>query len=109
MAASPPISLLKQKWQTCKDSNLNKVNQNHLCYRYTTGLRLFYNIARLFGKSKFVGAEKSLGSMYLHIPSMVSSASSRLPLLKMVFLIAASLLLGYASRQGTSSSWRFST
>ncbi len=33
--------LKKQKWQTCKDSNLNKVNQNHLCYRYTTGLRAF--------------------------------------------------------------------
>ena len=36
--------LLKQKWQTCKDSNLNKVNQNHLCYRYTTGLQTAYNI-----------------------------------------------------------------
>ncbi len=32
----------KKKWQSCKDSNLNKVNQNHLCYRYTTGLRIFY-------------------------------------------------------------------
>ena len=31
-----------KKWQSCKDSNLNKVNQNHLCYRYTTGLRIFY-------------------------------------------------------------------
>ena len=30
----------KKKWQSCKDSNLNKVNQNHLCYRYTTGLHL---------------------------------------------------------------------
>ena len=36
-----------KKWQTCKDSNLNKVNQNHLCYRYTTGLRCAYNITRL--------------------------------------------------------------
>ena len=34
----------KKKWQTCKDSNLNKMNQNHLCYRYTTGLRTVYNI-----------------------------------------------------------------
>ena len=46
-----PISLFKRKWQTCKDSNLNKVNQNHLCYRYTTGLRLFYNIHRFFAKA----------------------------------------------------------
>lgn len=30
----------KKKWQSCKDSNLNKVNQNHLCYRYTTGLHI---------------------------------------------------------------------
>ena len=39
-----PIALFsdKKKWQSCKDSNLNKVNQNHLCYRYTTGLRIFY-------------------------------------------------------------------
>ena len=29
----------KKKWQTYKDSNLDKVNQNHLCYRYTIGLR----------------------------------------------------------------------
>ncbi len=29
-----------KKWQSCKDSNLNKVNQNHLCYRYTTGLHI---------------------------------------------------------------------
>lgn len=29
---------LFSKWQPRKDSNLNKVNQNHLCYRYTTGL-----------------------------------------------------------------------
>ena len=36
---------VKTKWQTCKDSNLNKVNQNHLCYRYTTGLRCAYNIS----------------------------------------------------------------
>ena len=28
-----------KKWQTYKDSNLDKVNQNHLCYRYTIGLR----------------------------------------------------------------------
>ena len=42
----------QKKWQTYKDSNLDKVNQNHLCYRYTTGLRLSYNIARVFGKSK---------------------------------------------------------
>ena len=27
-----------QKWQSRKDSNLDKVNQNHLCYHYTTGL-----------------------------------------------------------------------
>ena len=31
----------QKKWQSCKDSNLNKMNQNHLCYRYTTGLRGF--------------------------------------------------------------------
>ncbi len=37
-----------KKWQTCKDSNLNKVNQNHLCYRYTTGLRCVHNIYCLF-------------------------------------------------------------
>ena len=36
-----------KKWQSRKDSNLNKMNQNHLCYRYTTGLRTVYNI-RLF-------------------------------------------------------------
>ena len=29
----------QKKWQTYKDSNLDKVNQNHLCYRYTIGLR----------------------------------------------------------------------
>ena len=34
--------LRAKKWQSCKDSNLNKVNQNHLCYRYTTGLHIFY-------------------------------------------------------------------
>ena len=33
-----------KKWQSRKDSNLNKMNQNHLCYRYTTGLRTVYNI-----------------------------------------------------------------
>ena len=43
---------LAKKWQSCKDSNLNKVNQNHLCYRYTTGLRLFYNIPPDFPKIK---------------------------------------------------------
>ena len=31
--------LKTKKWQTYKDSNLDKVNQNHLCYRYTIGLR----------------------------------------------------------------------
>ena len=36
------LFLRQKKWQSCKDSNLNKVNQNHLCYRYTTGLRIFY-------------------------------------------------------------------
>ena len=39
-----PQAFKQKKWQTCKDSNLNKVNQNHLCYRYTTGLRCAYNI-----------------------------------------------------------------
>ena len=29
----------QKKWQSRKDSNLDKMNQNHLCYRYTTGLR----------------------------------------------------------------------
>ena len=29
----------QKKWQPRKDSNLNKMNQNHLCYHYTTGLR----------------------------------------------------------------------
>ena len=28
----------QKKWQPRKDSNLNKMNQNHLCYHYTTGL-----------------------------------------------------------------------
>ena len=37
----------QKKWQTYKDSNLDKVNQNHLCYRYTTGLRLV-NLRKLF-------------------------------------------------------------
>ena len=44
----------QKKWQTCKDSNLNKVNQNHLCYRYTTGLRCVYNIAFLFTIFKLI-------------------------------------------------------
>ena len=39
-----------EKWQSRKDSNLDKVNQNHLCYHYTTGLRpsskTAYTIAR---------------------------------------------------------------
>ena len=34
----------QKKWQSRKDSNLNKMNQNHLCYRYTTGLRTMHNI-----------------------------------------------------------------
>ena len=38
-AAEPPISLLKAKWQSCKDSNLNKVNQSILRLKW---LRLFY-------------------------------------------------------------------
>ena len=41
-----------KKWQTCKDSNLNKVNQNHLCYRYTTGLRSSDIIYSAAGKSQ---------------------------------------------------------
>ena len=87
-----------KKWQTCKDSNLNKVNQNHLCYRYTTGLRLFYNILRFSAKASRP-AEKSAprtrrGGGKDHIPSMVSVPSVTLPLLKTVFLIAASLYPG---------------
>ena len=35
----------QKKWQTYKDSNLDKVNQNHLCYRYTIGLRTRHNIS----------------------------------------------------------------
>ena len=36
----------QKKWQPCKDLNLNKVNQNHLCYHYTTGLRntVYYSL-----------------------------------------------------------------
>ncbi len=30
--------LFMVNWQPRKDLNLNKMNQNHLCYRYTTGL-----------------------------------------------------------------------
>lgn len=41
-AEAREIIFAVKKWQSCKDSNLNKVNQNHLCYRYTTGLRIFY-------------------------------------------------------------------
>ena len=44
----------QKKWQTCKDSNLNKMNQNHLCYRYTTGLRNVYNIPLIFCVCKSV-------------------------------------------------------
>ena len=33
-----PEDSFKKKWQPRKDSNLNKMNQNHLCYHYTTGL-----------------------------------------------------------------------
>ena len=36
----------KKKWQPRKDSNLNKMNQNHLCYHYTTGLQLCELIIR---------------------------------------------------------------
>ena len=88
---------LQKKWQTCKDSNLNKVNQNHLCYRYTTGLRLAYNIARLFVKSKPVGAEnprRGVVGRWSHMPGMVSVPSVTLPLLNTVFLIAISEALG---------------
>ena len=38
------LPIRAKKWQSRKDSNLNKMNQNHLCYRYTTGLRTVYNI-----------------------------------------------------------------
>ena len=52
----------QKKWQSCKDSNLNKVNQNHLCYRYTTGLHIisiaFFNIAAVLAKAR-AGAEKN--------------------------------------------------
>ena len=41
---SPAPPQKTKKWQSRKDSNLNKMNQNHLCYRYTTGLRTVYNI-----------------------------------------------------------------
>ena len=37
----------QKKWQTYKDSNLDKVNQNHLCYRYTIGLRTVHNISQV--------------------------------------------------------------
>lgn len=30
----------KEKWLPNKDSNLNKLNQNQLCYRYTIGHRI---------------------------------------------------------------------
>ena len=40
-----------KKWQSRKDSNLNKMNQNHLCYRYTTGLRTVHNIRRFNGNA----------------------------------------------------------
>ncbi len=30
----------KGKWLPNKDSNLNKLNQNQLCYRYTIGHRI---------------------------------------------------------------------
>ena len=36
--AIPSRMAFNTRWQSCKDSNLNKMNQNHLCYRYTTGL-----------------------------------------------------------------------
>ena len=34
------LGIRAKKWQPRKDSNLNKMNQNHLCYHYTTGLRI---------------------------------------------------------------------
>ena len=43
-----------EKWQSRKDSNLDKVNQNHLCYHYTTGLRAWYNIAPGGEKIKWI-------------------------------------------------------
>ena len=48
-----------KKWQSRKDSNHNKMNQNHLCYRYTTGLRTALNISAHERKSK-QKPEKSL-------------------------------------------------
>ena len=50
MANQRAISVQK-KWQPDLDSNQDKVNQNHLCYRYTIRLQILQhalNIQRKF-------------------------------------------------------------
>ncbi len=37
----PAAGTRAKKWQPDLDSNQDKVNQNHLCYRYTIRLRIF--------------------------------------------------------------------
>ena len=42
---------VQKKWQPDLDSNQDKVNQNHLCYRYTIRLQILqhaFNIQRKF-------------------------------------------------------------
>ena len=67
-----PQTFKQKKWQTCKDSNLNKVNQNHLCYRYTTGLRAFIIYSGKIKNANAIGKEFLIFPVS-HLPNLIFS------------------------------------
>ena len=59
---------VQKKWQPDLDSNQDKVNQNHLCYRYTIRLQILqhaFNIQRKFilSRAAFHFFQKKAGNL----------------------------------------------